>query len=220
MPTARAGTNHRLASTAVLVSRASVVSAGGPPFRMPGGEPTRPMPTEEKRQAVTELAHLIRSSSAMAVADYRGLKVSEMQAVRRTLRENNVQLTIAKNRLLKIAADEAERPELKPMLTGPTALASIIGDEAAMAKALADAFRPYSRVVSVRGGMLGDAAIDASQLTRLATLPSRDVLLGKLAGGMVAPLSGMANVLAGNLRAFANVLNAVADKKRETESAA
>ena len=65
------------------------------------------MPTEEKRQAVTELAHLIRSSSAMAVADYRGLKVSEMQAVRRTLRENNVQLTIAKNRLLKIAADEA-----------------------------------------------------------------------------------------------------------------
>ena len=156
------------------------------------------MPTEEKRQAVTELAHLIRSSSAMAVADYRGLKVSEMQAVRRTLRENNVQLTIAKNRLLKIAADEAERPELKPLLTGPTALA----------------------VVSVRGGMLGDAAIDASQLTRLATLPSREVLLGKLAGGMVAPLSGMANVLAGNLRAFANVLNAVADKKRETENAA
>src|SRR6187397_2273593 len=159
---------------------------------MPGGEPTRPMPTEEKRQAVTELAHLIRSSSAMAVADYRGLKVSEMQAVRRTLRENNVQLTIAKNRLLKIAADEAERPELKPMLTGPTALASIIGD----------------------------AAIDASQLTRLATLPSRDVLLGKLAGGMVAPLSGMANVLAGNLRALANVLNAVADKKQSTENAA
>ena len=59
-----------------------------------------------------------RASSAMAVADYRGLKVSEMQAVRRTLRENNVQLTIAKNRLLKIAADEAERPELKPMLFG------------------------------------------------------------------------------------------------------
>ena len=68
--------------------------------------------------------------------------------------------------------------------------------------------------------MLGDAAIDASQLTRLATLPSREVLLGKLAGGMAAPLSGMANVLAGNLRAFANVLNAVADKKRETENAA
>jgi large subunit ribosomal protein L10 len=178
------------------------------------------MPTDEKRQAVSELAHLIRSSSAMAVVDYRGLKVSEMQTVRRTLRDNNVRLTIAKNRLLKIAADEAERPDLKPSLTGPTAIASIVGDEATMAKALAEALRPYSRVVSVRGGMLGDVPIDASQLTRLATLPSRDVLLGKIAGGMAAPLSGMANVLAGNLRAFANVLNAVADKKRESESAA
>lgn len=174
------------------------------------------MPTDEKRQAVTELAHLIRSSSAMAVVDYRGLKVSEMQTVRRTLRDNNVRLTIAKNRLLKIAADEAGRPELKPTLTGPTAIASIVGDEAAMAKALAEALRPHSRVVSVRGGMLGDVPIDASQLTRLATLPSRDVLLGKIAGGMAAPLSGMANVLAGNLRALGNVLNAVAEKKRET----
>mgnify|MGYP006138602913 CR=1 FL=1 len=62
--------------------------------------------------------------------------------------------------------------------------ATIDGDEAAMAKALADALRPYSRTVTVRGGMLGSQAIDAAQLTRLATLPSRDVLLGKLAGGM------------------------------------
>ena len=178
------------------------------------------MPTDAKRQAVAELAEMLRSSSAMAVADYRGLKVSEMQTVRRTLRDNGVQLTVAKNRLLKIAADEAERPELKPLLEGPTALATIVGDEAAMAKALAEALRPYARVVSVRGGMLGGTPIDAGQLTRLATLPSRDVLLGKIAGGMAAPLSGMANVLAGNLRALGNVLNAVADKKRETESAA
>jgi large subunit ribosomal protein L10 len=178
------------------------------------------MPTDVKRQAVAELTELLRSSSAMAVVDYRGLKVSDMQSVRRTLRDSGVQLTIAKNRLLKIAADEADRTELKDTLTGPTALATIHGDEAAMAKALAEALRPYTRVVSLRGGMLGSQAIDASQLNRLATLPTRDVLLGKIAGGMAAPLSGMANVLAGNLRAFANVLNAVADKKRETESAA
>ena len=178
------------------------------------------MPTDTKRQAVTELAELLRSSSAMAVADYRGLKVSDMQAVRRTLRDSGVQLTIAKNRLLKIAADEADRAELKPLLAGPTALATIDGDEAAMAKALADAFRPYSRVVTMRGGLLGNRAIDASQLTRLATLPTREVLLGKVVGGMAAPLTSMAGVLAANLRNFVNVLNAVADKKRETETAA
>jgi large subunit ribosomal protein L10 len=89
-----------------------------------------------------------------------------------------------------------------------------------MAKALADALRPYSRVVSVRGGMLGSTAIDAAQLTRLATLPSRDVLLGKAAGGMAAPLTGMAGVLAANLRNLVGVLSAVADKKQQTESAA
>ncbi|MCV0404094.1 MAG: 50S ribosomal protein L10 [Chloroflexi bacterium] len=178
------------------------------------------MPTDIKRQAVTELTELIRSSSAMAVADYRGLKVSEMQSVRRTLRDSGVQLTIAKNRLLKIAADEADRAELKSLLDGPTALATIDGDEAAMAKALAEAFRPYSRTVTVRGGMLGSQAIDAAQLTRLATLPPREVLLGKIAGGMAAPMTGMAGVLAANLRNLVGVLNAVADKKRTTETAA
>jgi large subunit ribosomal protein L10 len=178
------------------------------------------MPTDAKRQAVTELAEMLRSSSAIAVADYRGLKVSEMQSVRRTLRERGVRLHIAKNRLLKIAADEADRAELKPMLAGPTAVATIDGDEAAMAKALADAFRPYTRIVSLRGGMLGNRAIDAAQLTRLATLPSREVLLGRLAGGMAAPMTSMAGVLAANLRNLVGVLSAVADKKRSTETAA
>jgi len=180
-----------------------------------------PMPTDTKRQAVTELAELLRSSSAMAVVDYRGLKVSDMQSVRRTLRDSGVQLHIAKNRLLKIAADEADRAELKPSLTGPTALVTIDGDEAAMAKALADALRPYARAeITVRGGMLGNRAIDASQLTTLATLPSRDILLGKIAGGMAAPMTGMAAVLAANLRNLVGVLSAVADKKQQSESAA
>jgi len=178
------------------------------------------MTTEVKRQAVAELAELLRSSSAMAVADYRGLKVSEMQAVRRTLRDSGVELHVAKNRLLKIAADEADRTELKALLEGPTALATIDGDEAAMAKALTEAIRPYSRVVTVRGGMLGNRAIDASQLTKLATLPSREVLLGKIAGGMAAPMTGMAGVLAANLRNLVGVLAAVADKKQQTQDAA
>ena len=178
------------------------------------------MPTDTKRQAVAELTELLRGSSAMAVADYRGLKVSEMQSVRKVLRDSGVQLHIAKNRLLKIAADEADRTELKSMLEGPTALATIDGDEATMAKALTEALRPYSRVVTVRGGMLGNRAIDASQLTRLATLPSREILLGKAAGGMAAPIAAMAGVLGANLRNLVGVLNAVADKKQQTESAA
>ena len=177
------------------------------------------MPTDAKRQAVTELAEMLRGSSAIAVADYRGLKVSEMQIVRRSLRAAGVELHVAKNRLLKIAADQADRADLKPMLEGPTALATISGDEVALAKALQDAFRPY-RVVTLRGGLLGNRSIDAAGLARMASLPSREVLLGRLAGGIASPITGFASVLAANLRNIAGVLSAVADQKRQNEGAA
>ena len=178
------------------------------------------MPNDAKRQAVAELAEMLRGSSAMAVADYRGLSVADMQAVRRSLRANGVELHIAKNRLLKIAADEVELAELKPLLSGPTAIATIDGDEVALAKALQEAFRPYTRTVTVRGGMLGNVAIDADALSRLASLPGREVLLGRLAGGIASPLTGFAGVLAANLRNLAGVLNAVADQRQHTEGAA
>jgi large subunit ribosomal protein L10 len=178
------------------------------------------MPTDVKRQAVTELAEMLRNSSAVAVADYRGLKVADMQSVRKALRANGVQLHVAKNRLLKIAAEQADRSELTPMLTGPTALAVISGDEAALARAVVEAIRPYNKVVSLRGGLLGTTAIDGAALTRLAMLPSRDVLLGRLAGGLAGPITGFAGVLVANLRNLAGVLAAVAEQKRETEGAA
>jgi large subunit ribosomal protein L10 len=152
----------------------------------------------------------------MAVADYRGLSVSDMQAVRRSLRASGVELHIAKNRLLKIAADEVGLEELKPMLTGPTAVATISGDEITLAKALRDAFRPY-RHVTLRGGLLGTRAIDGAALGQLASLPGREVLLARVAGGMAAPISGMAGVLAANLRNLVGVLSAVADQKRQSE---
>jgi large subunit ribosomal protein L10 len=176
------------------------------------------MPTDAKRQAVSQLVDMLRASSALAVADYRGLTVSEMHTVRKTLRANGVRLQVAKNRLLKIAADEAGLEELKPLLEGPTAVAATSGDEVSLARALQDAFRPY-KVVTLRGGLLAGQPISATDLGRLASLPSREVLLGRLAGGMVAPLTGMASVLAANLRNLVGVLNAVAEQRRQTEVA-
>lgn len=178
------------------------------------------MPTDDKRRAVNELADLLRASSALAVADYRGLKVADMQTVRRSLRAGGVTFHVAKNRLIKIAADQAGRSELKPLLSGPTALATTDGDEIALAKALQEAFRPFSRIVSLRGGLLGDQPIDAAAFQRLASLPSREVLLAKLAGGMAAPLTTMAGLLAAPLRNLGAVLNAMAEQKRQTDGGA
>jgi large subunit ribosomal protein L10 len=78
--------------------------------------------------------------------------------------------------------------------------------------------RPYSRTVRVRGGLLGGRAIDADALQRLSTLPSREVLLARLAGGLQAPMSGMAAVLAGNIRNLVGVLTAIADKKQPPQT--
>jgi large subunit ribosomal protein L10 len=178
------------------------------------------MPTDAKREAVAELTELLRSSSALAVADYRGLTVSEMQSVRRSLRASGVQLHVAKNRLLKIAAEQADRSALISLLSGPTALAASSGDETALAKALQEALRPYSKVVALRGGLLGGVAVDAAVFQQLANLPSRDVLLGRLAGAMAAPIAGMAGVLGANLRNLVGVLSAIADQKRTGEGGA
>ena len=171
------------------------------------------MPTEAKRQAVAELAELLRSSTALAVADYRGLRVTDIQAVRRALAPSGVEFRVVKNSLMSIAADEAGKAELKPLLTGPTALATTPGDAVALAKSILDALRPYSRVVTLRGGLLGERAIDADALQRLSATASREVLLARVAGGMAAPMSRMATVLAAPIASLGRVLGAVAEQK-------
>ena len=123
----------------------------------------------------------------MIVSEYRGLTVKEIaERFRRALRKQDVTYRVVKNRLMRIAAEDSVGDALGPLLTGPTAIA-FGNDEAGTAKAVLDATRPY-RVVRITGGVLGDKAIDADAVTRLAALPSREVLLAKLAGGMQAPV--------------------------------
>jgi large subunit ribosomal protein L10 len=172
------------------------------------------MPTEAKKAAVAELKEIISASQATIVADYRGLSVSEISTVRRALREQGITYRVVKNRLARIAADEAGRPELSQLLEGPSSLAIGGEDEVMLARAFLDAVRPY-RTVTVKGALIGDKPMDAASISRLATLPSRDVLLGQLAGGMVAPLAGMASLLAAPLRNLGYALQQLHDQKAQ-----
>lgn len=172
------------------------------------------MPTEAKRATVAELKEELSNSNAAIVADYRGLSVAEISAVRRALREQGITYRVVKNRLARIAAEQAGRPELSSLLDGPTALALGGADEIVLARTFLDAVRPY-RTVVVRGGLIGDRQVDAESVTRLATLPTRDVLLGQLAGGMAAPLSGLASLLAAPLRNLDYALQQVAAQRAE-----
>ncbi len=170
------------------------------------------MPTEAKQAAVAELKEALSASNATIVADYRGLTVSDIQAVRRTLRSEGITYRVVKNRLAKIAAKEAGREELNDLLDGPTGLAMGAGDEVTLARVFLDAIRPYKTVV-VRGGVVGSARIDAASITRLSQLPSREVLLAQLAGGMASPLATMASLFAAPLRNLGYALSQLADKK-------
>ena len=177
------------------------------------------MPTEAKQAAVAELKEALSASNATIVADYRGLTVSDIQAVRRTLRSEGITYRVVKNRLAKIAAKEAGREELNDLLDGPTGLAMGAGDEVTLARVFLDAIRPYKTVV-VRGGVVGSARIDADSITRLSQLPSREVLLAQLAGGMASPLATMASLFAAPLRNLGYALSQLADKKGQEAPAA
>lgn len=171
------------------------------------------MPTAAKEATVVELREELAKARTMIVSEYRGLTVKEIAEIRRALRKQDVTYRVVKNRLMRIAADDAVGEALSPLLTGPTAIA-FGTDEAGTAKAVLDATRPYARIVRITGGVLGDRAIDADAVTRLATLPPRDVLLAKLAGGMQAPVGTLAGLFAAPLRDLGYALAQVAEQKR------
>ncbi len=166
------------------------------------------MPTEAKRETIASLREELSRHTTMIVSEYRGLKVRELADIRRALRKQDVSYRIVKNRLMRIAADEVGVSALSPLLEGPSAIAFGRGDEAAIARAVLDATRPF-KVVKVKGAVLGSRAIDADGVTRLATLPSRDVLLAQVAGAIAAPMATVAGLFDAPLRGVVGGLDAL-----------
>ena len=170
------------------------------------------MPTEAKRETVRAMRESLAQNQTRIVSSYRGLKVSEIGEIRRTLRKSDVTLTVTKNRLMRIAAQEEGVDALVPLLQGSTAIA--FGDDpGSTAKAFLDATRPYAKIVAIRGGVVGDRSFDADGVQRLSVLPSREVLLAQLAGGMQAPVATLAGLFAANLRNLGYALAQVRDAK-------
>ncbi len=172
------------------------------------------MPTEAKRKMIEDLRAQLDASRTVIVSEYRGLKVKEIGEIRRALRKQDVSYRVVKNRLMRIAAqDHAAADALSPLLVGPTAIAFGI-DEAGTAKAVIDAVRPY-RIVKITGAVLGSQAIDADGVTRLASLPSREVLLAEALGAITAPMATMAGLFDAPLRDVVGLVQALIDQRGE-----
>ncbi|HET7035387.1 MAG TPA: 50S ribosomal protein L10 [Thermomicrobiaceae bacterium] len=176
------------------------------------------MPTPKKVEEVQEITELLRGASLAILTDYRGLTVTDMQNLRRQLQPVQANIRVVKNTLTAIAAQQAGMESIKPLLEGPTALVTTGEDVVAPSKVVNDFVRT-SRILQIKGALLQGQLIPAAEVESLAALPPREVLLGRVVGGVQAPLYGLVSVLAGTIRQLGYVLQARAEQLGGSEAA-
>jgi large subunit ribosomal protein L10 len=177
------------------------------------------VPTAEKTERVAELRDRIQGSTALLLAEHRGLTVSEISALRRSLGEAETSLTVVKNTLMQLAAVEAGVEELKGLLTGPSAVAFVHGDPVAAAKRISAAAKQYPSLV-VKGGWMEGRLLSADEARALADLESREVMLSKIAGMLQAEMARAAATFQAAQARFLGLLEAYREKLPGPEEAA
>jgi large subunit ribosomal protein L10 len=168
-------------------------------------------PRPEKVAVVDEVRSRLDSSSAAILTEYRGLTVAQLAELRSALEKAGGEYKVYKNTLVKLATTGGRHEVIQPLLEGPTAIAFVSGEISAVAKTLRDYSRTNPHLI-VKGGFFGDALLSSSELTTLADLPPRDVLLARLAGGIAAPLQQLAGLLQALPRNLAYGLSALIEK--------
>ena len=166
----------------------------------------------EKQEIVKALAEKLDGSVAGVLVDYKGTDVALDTEMRRKMREAGVEYTVIKNTMLRFASREIGLEDLEPFLEGPTALAIHTDDPVAPAK-LVFSFVGKDKPMQVKVGFVDGKVITAQEVEALSKLPAKEVLVAQVLGTMMAPISGLANVLNANIRGLAVVLQAIADKK-------
>lgn len=167
-------------------------------------------PRPEKVAVVDEVRGHFEESDAAILTEYRGLTVTEISALRRSLRPAGGEYKVYKNTLVRFAARDLGL-DIEPMLEGPTAIAFIKGDAVTVAKALRDFAKTNPKLV-VKGGLLGEKVLDAKDTAALADVAPREVLLARLAGGIAAPMVQFAGLLQALPRNLAYGLKALIDQ--------
>lgn len=170
------------------------------------------MARPEKVAVVAEIQEKLSRSQGVVLVDYRGLNVEEVTQLRKKLREAGVEYRVEKNTLVSLAARGAQVEGIEEYLAGPTALAFGYNDPVAPAKILSEFAKDHKKM-ELKGGILEGKAIGKDQVKALADLPSREALLGQVAGMLQAPVRGLVTVLSGPLRNLAYAVEAVRKKQ-------
>ena len=171
-----------------------------------------PKTREQKEKLIAGLTEKFGKAKSAVLFDYKGLKVKETEDLRKLLRDKSAEVIISKNTLVKIALSNTGIVVRDDILDKPLAIAFAYEDEIIPVKEI-DLFAKKHEALEILGGIIENQFIDEFAVSRLAKLPSREELYAKMVGSIAAPLSGMVNVLAGNIRGLVTVLSAYRDKK-------
>jgi large subunit ribosomal protein L10 len=174
------------------------------------------MKKSDKERVVSELAERLKSSSTLIVADYRGLTMPQIDALRGQLLEHGARFAVVKNTLTRRAAEEAGVDALLALLEGPTAIAFLEsdGDPVEVAKALSTVAR-QTQVLVIRGGIMEGRTITGEDVQSLAKLPPADVLRAQVVGAIAGPLTTVVGLFNAPLRDLVGVLQARIDQLEE-----
>ncbi|MGI6697868.1 MAG: 50S ribosomal protein L10 [Clostridiales bacterium] len=165
-----------------------------------------------KEQVVNEIKEKFQRAEAVVLVDYRGLNVAEVTELRKRFREAGADYKVYKNTLMTRALTELGIEGLNPYLTGPNAIALGYDDPVVPAKIISEFAKDHDKL-EIKAGMISGKVIGAEGIKSLASLPSKEVLVAQVLGGLNAPITGLVNVLQGNIRNLVYALNAIAEKK-------
>jgi len=166
------------------------------------------MSREKKTEIIDRFKDTFSRCSIGILTDYRGLSNSEITTLRRRLGDSSVEYRVVKNTLARLAAERAGKANLAGSFVGPVAVVLGYGDVTEPAKILADYISTSKSALTIKGGFLGDRVLTPEEVSTLARLPSREILLAKLLGGMQGPIAGLVNCLSAPITGVARVLQA------------
>ena len=166
------------------------------------------MSRQKKAQIIDKLQEAFSKCSVGILTNYRGLSTPEITILRRRLRESGIEYKVVKNTLARFAAQRAGKDNLVGSFDGPIAIAFGYGDIAEPAKVLADYIRNTQSSLSIKGGFLGYRLLILEEVMTLSTLPSKEMLLAKVLGGMQGPILALLGCLTSPMRGIMGVLQA------------
>jgi len=170
------------------------------------------MKREAKETFVTEFRERVDRAPVMYLTDFTGLDVKSLSILRQSLRDSGAEYVVGKNRLVKLALQDSEVPDLGEALTGPTGIVFGYEDVVAPAKILTDFAKEHEDRPTFKLGVLDSELLGPEQISRLAMLPPREVLLAQVAGVMQAPMTALAGALEAKLQETVGLLGALGEK--------